>query len=57
MSPIEIGLLWAVKLLHGLEILAQKTYEIDISNEALKIDFGQGAAKISKVKVEGRKKN
>ena len=28
---------------------------IDHSNEALNIDFGQGGAKISEVKVEGRK--
>ena len=29
---------------------------IDLLNEKLKIDFGQGAAKISEVKVGGRKK-
>ena len=29
---------------------------MDILNEALNIDFGQGAAKISEVKVEGPKK-
>ena len=31
-------------------------YEIDLSNEILNINFGQGAAKISEVKVRGRKK-
>ena len=29
---------------------------MDLSNEKLKIDFGQGAVKISDVKVGGRKK-
>ena len=31
-------------------------YEIDLSNEVLDIYFGQGAAKISEVKVGGQKK-
>ena len=31
-------------------------YGIDHSHEVLKIDFGQGAAKISEVKVGGKKK-
>ena len=31
-------------------------YEMDLSNEVLNIDFGQGAAKISEVKVGRRKK-
>ena len=29
---------------------------MDLSNEVLNIDFGQGAAKISEVKVGGRKR-
>ena len=29
---------------------------LDLPNEVLNIDFGQGAAKISEVKVGGRKK-
>ena len=44
------------KLFHGLGLVAPKKYEIDLSNEVLKIDFGQGATKISKVKVGVRKK-
>ena len=39
----------------GLSFLAPKRYEIDLSNEVLKIDFGQKTAEISKVKVGGRK--
>ena len=31
-------------------------HEIDPSNWVLNIDFGQGATKLSEVKVEGRKK-
>ena len=31
-------------------------YEVDLSNEVLNIDFGQGAEKISEVKVGGLKK-
>ena len=31
-------------------------YEIDLSYEVLNIDFGQGAAKISEVKVGDKKK-
>ena len=30
---------------------------MDLTNEALKIDFGQEAANISEVKVGGQKKN
>ena len=30
-------------------------YEVDLSNEVLNIDFGQGTAKISEVKVGGKK--
>ena len=41
---------------HGLGLLAPNRYEVDLSNEVLNIDFGQGAAKISKVKVRGQKK-
>ena len=32
-------------------------YEVDFSNKVIKIHFGQGAAKISKVKVGGGKKS
>ena len=46
-----------LKLFHGLELLPPKTSEIDLSNEVLNFNFGQGAAKISKVKVGGRRKN
>ena len=37
------------------EFLAPNRYEIDLSNEVLKIYFGQGAAKISEVKVGVKK--
>ena len=40
----------------ALDFLDPKKSEIDLSNEVLKIDFGQRAAKISKVKVGGEKK-
>ena len=60
-SPIEIGVLWAkisyVKShLKALGFLSPNRYEIDLSNEVLNIDFGQGAAKIPKVKVGVREK-
>ena len=50
-NPIEIGVLWAkityVKShLKALGFLSPNRYEIDLSNEVLNIDFGQGAAKI-----------
>ena len=35
--------------------LAPNSYVLDLLNEVLKIQFGQGAAKISEVKVRGRK--
>ena len=35
---------------------APNRYEVDLSNEVLNIDFGQGASKISEVKV-GLQKN
>ena len=38
-----------------LELLSPYRYEIDLSNEVLNIDIGQGAAKISEVKVVGQK--
>ena len=38
---------------NDLGLLAPNRYEVDLSNEVLNIDFGQGAAKISKVKVIG----
>ena len=34
--------------------MAPNKYDIDLSNEVLKIDFGEGTAKKLKVKVEGR---
>ena len=37
-------------------LLPVKRYEIDLSNEVLNIDFGQGAAKIPEVKVGVQKK-
>ena len=40
----------------GLGLLAPNRYEVDLSNEILNIDFDEGAAKISKVKVGGQKK-
>ena len=36
--------------------LVSNRYEIDLSNEVLNIDFGQGAAKISEVNVGVRKR-
>ena len=42
-------------MVHGLELQAPKKYEIDLSNEILNFDFGQGATKISKVKMEVEK--
>ena len=39
-----------------LGLLAQNRYEIELSNEVLNIDFGQGAAKIPEVKVGVLKK-
>ena len=42
-----------ILVFHGLGLLAQKIYELDLSNEVVNIDFDQGAAKISKVKVRG----
>ena len=36
---------------HGLGLLAPNRYEVDLSNEVLNIDFSQGTAKISEVKV------
>ena len=38
----------------GLE--SPNRYEVDLLNEVQKMDFGQGAAKISEVKVGGQKK-
>ena len=40
----------------SLGLCPPNKYEVDLSNEVLNIDFGQGAAKISEVKVGGRKK-
>ena len=36
--------------------MSPNRYEVDLLNEVLNIDFGQGAAKISEVKVGGQKK-
>ena len=33
------------KSYHDLRLLALNIYEVDLSNEVLNIDFGQGAAK------------
>ena len=41
---------------HGIGLLAPNRYEVELSNVALNIHFGQGAVKISEVKVVGRKK-
>ena len=38
---------------HGFGLMAPNRYEVDLSNEILNIDFGQGAVKISEVKVGG----
>ena len=60
-SPIEIRLLWTkiTYLKSHSKTLAfnlQRRYEIELSYEVLNIDFGQGAAKMSEVKVGGQKK-
>ena len=39
-----------------LELWSPNTYEMDLSNEKLNIDFGQETAKIKEVKVGGQKK-
>ena len=39
----------------SIGLWSQNRYEIDLSNEVLNIDFGQGDAKISKVKVDPQK--
>lgn len=36
--------------------MSPNRYEIDLSNEVLNINFGQGTAEISEVKAGGRKK-
>ena len=60
-SPIEIGVLLA-KITYvkshskALGFLSPNRYEIDLSNEVLNSDFGQGAAKIPEVKVGVPKK-
>ena len=44
-------------LLHTLKVFQKPwAYKIDLSNEVLSIDFGQGAKKVSEVKVRGQKK-
>ena len=60
-NPIEIGVLWA-KITYvkshskAFGFLSPNRYEIDLSNEVLNIDFGQGAAKVPEVKVGVPKK-
>ena len=44
------------KSCHCFELLAPNRYVLDLSNEVLNIDFDQGAAKISEVKVGVGKK-
>ena len=39
-----------------MDFLSPIRYEIDLSNEVLNIEFGQGAAKIPEVKVGVQKK-
>ena len=57
-SLIEIGVLSAkIIYVKSLGLQSPNRYEIDLLNEVLNIDFGQGAAKISEVKVGGRKKH
>ena len=41
---------------HAIVSLAPNSYKLDLSSEVLEIYFGKGAAKISEVKVRGRKK-
>ena len=41
------------KFFMALDFLDPKKSEIDLSNEVLKIDFGQEAAKTSEVKFDG----
>ena len=42
------------KLFKSLRLLSPNRYEMDLLNEALIINFGQGTAKISEVKVGDR---
>ena len=44
----------SILLLHSLKVLSPNRYVMDLSNEVLNIDFGQGAEKISEVKVGGQ---
>ena len=43
------------KSFHSLGHLVPSRYELDLPNEVIYIHFGQGVAKISEVKVEGKK--
>ena len=45
------------KSFKSLGLQSPNIYKKDLSNEVLNIDFGQEAAKISEVKVGGRKKH
>ena len=45
------------KSFKSLGLYSPNRYEIDLSNEVLNIDFGQGAAKISELKFGGRNKH
>ena len=44
------------KSLKSLALWPPNRYEVDLLNEVLDINFGQGAARISDVKVVGQKK-
>ena len=55
-NTIKMGLLWAKITYPRLALLAPNRYEVDLSNEILNIDFGQGAAKILEVKIGSQKK-
>ena len=51
-DPLKLHL----KVMQPLVSLAPNRYELDLLNEVIKIHFGQGAAKIFKVKIGGPKK-
>ena len=44
------------KSCHGLGLQVPNRYELDLSNEVLKIQFGQGATKNIRGQVGGQKK-
>ena len=45
-----------IKSCQALDSLTPKRFELDLSNNVLNIYFDQGASKISKFKIGGRKK-